>query len=843
METELPPDLLKAVEDRKCVLFIGSGVSAAVGIPSVSHLAETLLADIAKYDSFGPYVDAVRQSGARLSDVATLYKRAFPNDNAHARVADLIEEATATAKHDLHDQLRLLPTVQHIFTTNWDALIERSFPAADRRVIRRAGELGDIDHRKTNIYKIHGDVFDPSSMVLDTPDYDDVDVSSNEFIDHLRALARSHVVLFLGYGLSDDYVRRALKDIPRTLYYVTLEDKPLAEVSWKPARLVRIPGDATGVLGAIVAEFETRAYRDSPVGPTHARPPDSTQSANPFEIYETEFMADRQPDAFVDLFVEPVKFDRILAPANTVIEGHRGSGKSMILRYVSILHEAERHAPLPFWGFYVKLEGGFFEGVSRRRMKDDEWQRYFQHYFNLLLITGISDNVSHALSRHVLGDHNAQALRDAVLWTSQRLLRLDSQCATLGELCEAVYYEMDTLRNDPAARRYTTPPRAPREFVRRLAGAIPALRNRYACLLLDEWDNMSAEQQRVVVMRLHDRDPHLRYKVGTKTLGFHEQSYQRKVDFIHDYEFTRLDHHLFVGPEKQPYIDFVRAVANKRLAQHATTIEVLLPEVEGEPTSGLRRPEPPEPAYSGFENLCMISSGVVREFLELVKDALYYSQPELTQGIVKIKPIAPKWQHHAARVHGAIHFANVHACRESDHVLRLLTTMGGTFKRIDAVTRRRSGGEHRHPLTIDVTDIYNADTFLKEVLRDAVSNRLLQLPELPLQPRNVWEGPKQKFTLHRLLTPYFRLSPFERFTVPASVETLQLALREPKEAITVLTQAYMPAQSDHNRRKPGDRSRSQTSLSFDSVQDSAPVSDGLGDDGASAGTAGADDVD
>ena len=795
---ELPPDLTKALVGGNCVIFIGAGVSHAAGVPCAADAAAVLEREIRQFSGTTSQ-DLLALVGASLPGIATLYRRLFPNYSAKRRLCETVQAGQAQADRTIFELLSRIPTVHYFVTTNWDTLVEDSFPFADRRVIRRAEELPHIDTRLTNILKIHGDVNDPENIVVDLTDYDSFERTSRHFVEQLRVLGRNNVFLFVGYGLDDDNVRRALKDCgERTFYYVTLDGRPLQEEAWKPITLTRIPGDAIHVCRQLVAEYERRQYIDTPrIEPAVAfGDVDATrQSHNPFELYETELMAERFPNLFAQYFVQPVKFDRVMTYANTVLEGHRGSGKSMILRYLSLLHEPARAGAVPFWGFYVKLEGGFFDAVVRETMSDNEWVRYFQHYFNLVVLTGVLRNIAVAIEDGTFHPPEAVALTAALKRIADRNLRLAVEADSLEALCDALYYELDSLRDDPSYRAFATPPRVVREVISALAAAIPELATRDWCLLLDEWDNLSHDQQRAVVMRLHDRDPRLRYKLGSKTLGFKEDGFGgQKVDFIHDYIFMRLDHHLFSPEEKGLYLEFLTLVGDKRLSKAATpTVRALLPRGVGDRAKRYD--------YSGFEHLAMLSSGVAREFLEICKDALYYAQPALISESRPVEPIPPKWQNHAARIHSAIHLNNVQGCKETDEAMKLITAMGSVFRQIDRATRAKA--ERRHPLTFDITDFYSVPEEHKSILRDTVSNRLIQLPELPLQPRNVWEGPKQKFTIHRLLAPYFGLSVYERYTVPVNSEILAAIFVDPKKAIKDLTRAYAIPEDEHDSDPSG----------------------------------------
>jgi hypothetical protein len=70
------------------------------------------------------------------------------------------------------------------------------------------------------------------------------------------------------------------------------------------------------------------------------------------------------------------------------------------------------------------------------------------------------------------------------------------------------------------------------------------------------------------------------------------------------------------------------------------------------------------------------------------------------------------------------------------------------------------------------------------------------VPDRPLQPRNPAEGPKQKYIVHRLLCPYFRLSVYERYSVPVSATLLDRVFADAHAVVRELTKSYRRKGSD-----------------------------------------------
>jgi len=789
-EQLVPPALLKALCEGRCVLFIGSGVSQGEGLPSGAQIATTLCGDLKDYGATSAILEAVTQKPVHLARVATLYGQVFEDLSARQRICQIIEEATERAEALFHAYLPQLHSVDHIITTNWDTLIENALPSMDRVVIREDTDLRNVRPRWTNIYKIHGCVTSPASMLLDIRDQASFETERAHFAELVRTLLRQYTFLCIGYSLEDSNFQRQVaqtadesaNSVPAH-FFVSPDDAVVQEAAWKSAGFTHIQADARTFIEAL-----TDAYGKREFSPNSARLPievmtDRTgvaRSCNPFEMYDTEALAEARPDLFVQYFIRPLGYGSLLERQNAVVEGHRGSGKSMVFRYLSLYHEQERGQDLPFWGFYVKLESGFFDAIERTLEGDAEWARLFQHYLNLVIATGIIKNVVRAQAAGVFAfsDEDEQTIVHRV---RQRLLRTSGEGYgdSLTELQEEMYGQLDLMRDNPEFECFHTSPRFIEAFLSELGAYVANMATKWWAVFLDEWDNLTAEQQKVATPRLHDRSGRLRYKVATKTLGFRAH----KVDIVHDYAYLCVDHHLFDETRKAQYFDFLEHVGNKRLAVYGaelTDIRELLPASPRVPKHGHE--------YSGFERYAMLSGGLVREFLELAKDAVYCAFPEIGERCVPLHPVPPKWQNHVAKLHAAIHYNNTRACEYADHVAKLLHVIGAVFHAIDRVTAGQK--EPRRPLSFEIRDFHSVSELSKGVLTDAIRERLLQTPEIPIQPRNPEEGVKEKNVLHRVLCPLFGLSVYERYTVPVPAETLESMWTQPHEAIRQLVRNY-----------------------------------------------------
>lgn len=117
---------------------------------------------------------------------------------------------------DLQTELQLLrqARVRGIITTNYDTLLEQIFPDFTAFV----GQNDLITSQITlvhDIYKIHGSVTDPTSLILVYDDYKRFMEINKYLVAKLLTIFVENPIIFLGYSVSDLNIQEILSDIMR----------------------------------------------------------------------------------------------------------------------------------------------------------------------------------------------------------------------------------------------------------------------------------------------------------------------------------------------------------------------------------------------------------------------------------------------------------------------------------------------------------------------------------------------------------------------------------------------------------------------------------------------------
>lgn len=106
--------------------------------------------------------------------------------------------------------------VDGIITTNYDTLLEEIFPefevfvGQEDLLLRRSYQLGEI-------YKIHGSIEQPETMILCADDYERFAEESAYLVAKLISVFVEHPIVFLGYSLTDRNIRVVMTSLVRCL--------------------------------------------------------------------------------------------------------------------------------------------------------------------------------------------------------------------------------------------------------------------------------------------------------------------------------------------------------------------------------------------------------------------------------------------------------------------------------------------------------------------------------------------------------------------------------------------------------------------------------------------------
>jgi hypothetical protein len=206
-----PKSLLRALRQKECVLFIGSGVSAWSGLPSWQQLLQQMLQFLEEHGlprGEGEEIQSVINSGDLLMAASIC--------SSKMRHADLRQflDTTFIEPHpvprEIHELIvKLGPNA--FITTNYDRLIDDAFqkwhdglvlmPVNNDQIIEQASILKHGSSRF--IFTPHGRAEHAATVVLSREDYRKLQYASNSVIQTMTHFFLSRPIIYVGFGLRD----------------------------------------------------------------------------------------------------------------------------------------------------------------------------------------------------------------------------------------------------------------------------------------------------------------------------------------------------------------------------------------------------------------------------------------------------------------------------------------------------------------------------------------------------------------------------------------------------------------------------------------------------------------
>lgn len=787
--------LISDLTKRKCLIFIGAGMSIAAGLPSGQDLTDKLFEVLSKK---GNYSKPNNYTLPRLaSDFEAKIGRTGLEEIIRNQIIDKMANCNLTA-YELLAKLEPLP--EYIITTNYDRLLEKTLGERNYVPIFSDEAISKHNDSKTNLLKIHGDIDSLEDAIITENDLQDFEKNKPTLHNKIINLLSERSVLFLGFSVEDAHIRKLYLNVRRNLgkhapkaYAITLDD---SEGRFDELGIKHIKQDVTSFLKELLNDIEKEGHCTIPFQIPQ------TPNSNPFSIYNTENFENTGQNLLNETFIQPVDFLLVVEPGNTIIEGHRGSGKSMILKYLSFEEQLKRNFNMnwdkKYIGVYFKFRGPVVDTVTYDLFKGNEkqWQLYFMSYVSLILGEQIVLILMLAIKAKKASITSEELFVQKVKYRfSFPSSNTPSEPNSLQALADIINKERNSFAQNHSLT-WSVPGDFLEEFVSIIKEYVEEWSDKNIYFLLDEYDNLNTDQQKVVNTLIKTRS--FSYKIGVKLFDMvYEDSQGRLLEEKNDYIYVSTDR---FDSDYRKYIKFASEVANKRLTTYKYTnnIHDLLLEEDNVTKKGFENGD-----YSGFENIAKLSSGNVRIFLELCKDMIYYAnswvfEESISENKNTLEPISPNIQNTVIKIHSNILYEGIDKISgmdtktkrsRSENVRLLIDSLAEIFSRIlhgskSAEKRTVSGFQLKDKERLTETAI--------NALNDSVSRKLLQVPYYPRKPQEAAKyAPHKRYRFHKLLCPRFKLSLTERWPKEISSDVFNSIFTNPKETVNSITQYFI----------------------------------------------------
>jgi SIR2-like domain len=209
----LPEELVKAVKERRTILFAGAGLSMSVGLPSWQQFIDRMGQEL------GVDADDLLGPGTSYHTLAEYYRIKHGSIgplrswmDRHWRVPE--EKARASKMHEIIVALEF----PIIYTTNYDRNIEAAFAAHGREYVKiaTARDIAKTRDGVAQIVKFHGDFDEDDSLIVTETDYFNRLAFDSPLDIKFLADALGKTVLFIGYSMTDLNIRLLLHNLWRS---------------------------------------------------------------------------------------------------------------------------------------------------------------------------------------------------------------------------------------------------------------------------------------------------------------------------------------------------------------------------------------------------------------------------------------------------------------------------------------------------------------------------------------------------------------------------------------------------------------------------------------------------
>lgn len=156
----------------------------------------------------------------KYKDFREKHKTELKNNSSALKIA--VSEHLSHAQFDPENEeitlLRQLGkrSISGVITTNYDVLLENIYPeyavyvGQEELLFNNISGIGEI-------YKIHGSITKPDSLVLTSLDYEEFEENASYLIVKLLTIFLEYPIIFMGYSLSDRNIRNIFETIANCL--------------------------------------------------------------------------------------------------------------------------------------------------------------------------------------------------------------------------------------------------------------------------------------------------------------------------------------------------------------------------------------------------------------------------------------------------------------------------------------------------------------------------------------------------------------------------------------------------------------------------------------------------
>ena len=302
------------------------------------------------------------------------------------------------------------------------------------------------------------------------------------------------------------------------------------------------------------------------------------------------FRAETLREQLFDLFTEPAYFPEMTTGQACVLIGGRGTGKTTALRCLSyegqfalLKRDVASLRRLPFIGFYHRINTNRVHALTGPELDSAGWRKWFAHYVNLLFCEQVADFLAWYSSNtgvqiELTAAQFASVSSSLHIPTVSSVSQLQHALTTSRIGFEAC---INNVADNPDIELSLQG--APIDELMQSVTHLDEFSNRRLFFLLDEYENLSNDQQQVVNTLVKHGGDTFTFKIGVRELGWRVRTTVDERSELHspaDYARVNIAEEL----SDSDFLKFATRVCNSRLSHIDTgsdasiaDVNVLLP--------------------------------------------------------------------------------------------------------------------------------------------------------------------------------------------------------------------------------------------------------------------------
>jgi len=322
-------------------------------------------------------------------------------------------------------------------------------------------------------------------------------------------------------------------------------------------------------------------------------------AANPFAVKTPETLSGEE---LVDLFVPYPEFENLQVSGHQFLNGHRGSGKSMMLRMMSpdsqILWRKCDLSQLPYFGVYLSIKATELNAPEYSRLEGEiSGTILSEHVLTTKVLSALFLNIQAHCAEYIVSASLEGELRRVVTqtlfdkfryagWDRPLPQELDKELESVYSILEFIVRLIDQIHMGSVQyiKRLSLPGTPPYQGA--LLGfqdvLLPVIQRLSSCqiiphapvyLLLDDADNLTEQQTKILNTWVFYRTTgHVSLKISTQlNYKTFETVSGALIESPHDFSkinFTSVH----TGSVKERYPEFVASIVEKRLTRYGSSI-------------------------------------------------------------------------------------------------------------------------------------------------------------------------------------------------------------------------------------------------------------------------------